>query len=92
MSAAFENGQIWLVALIVLSSLLAVIYVWRVVEVAYFQEPDETMTKKREAPLLMLVPTWILIIASYFFGVNATMTGQYSPPGGFRPYGIGGLT
>ncbi len=32
--AALEKGQWWLVVLIVLSSLLAVVYVWRFVEVA----------------------------------------------------------
>jgi multicomponent Na+:H+ antiporter subunit D len=37
--AALEKGQWWLVFLIVLSSLLAVAYVWRFVEAAYFREP-----------------------------------------------------
>ena len=37
--AALQKGQWWLVFLIVASSLLAVAYVWRFVEAAYFREP-----------------------------------------------------
>ena len=48
--AALEVGW-WPVALLaLLSSLLAVIYVWRVVEVAYFQKADDDSNVK-EAPL-----------------------------------------
>lgn len=37
---ALENGQTWIVVLIVASSLLAVAYVWRVVEAMYLTLPD----------------------------------------------------
>ncbi len=67
--AALERGWWPLAVLILLSSLLAVIYVWRVVEVAYFQEPDGKVAALSEAPLSMLVPIWILIGASVVFGV-----------------------
>ena len=68
-SAALERGW-WPVALLVLfSSLLALIYVWRVVEVAYFEEPPEGAETVQEAPLLMLVPTCCLIGATIVFGV-----------------------
>jgi multicomponent Na+:H+ antiporter subunit D len=68
-SAALERGW-WPVALLVLlSSLLALIYVWRVVEVAYFEEPPEDAAAVKEAPLAMLVPTCLLIGATIVFGV-----------------------
>ena len=68
-SAALERNW-WPVALLVLlSSLLALIYVWRVVEVAYFESPLEQHTTVREAPIAMLIPTYGLIGASLFFGV-----------------------
>jgi multicomponent Na+:H+ antiporter subunit D len=72
--AALERGW-WPVAVIVLlSSLLAVIYVWRVVEVAYFAQPPEDAPRVREAPVSMLLPTWILIGASLFFGLNTKVS------------------
>lgn len=67
--AAMERGW-WPVALaVLLSSLLAVIYVWRVVEVAYFGAPPEAGAGIREAPLSMLLPTWLLIGGSVYFGI-----------------------
>ncbi|MEP2829116.1 monovalent cation/H+ antiporter subunit D family protein [Parvibaculum sp.] len=71
--AALELGW-WPVALLIMaSSLLAVVYVWRVVEAAYLQPAPEGVTRK-EAPLSMLVPAWILVGLSIWFGVNATLT------------------
>jgi len=60
----------WPVAvLVLLSSLLALAYVWRVVEIAYFQPVPEGAPPVREAPLSMLIPTWILIGTSLVLGV-----------------------
>jgi len=67
---ALLESNLWPVAaLLLISSLLALVYVWRVIEVAYFRPPPEDQAEIREAPLGMLVPTWILIGASLFFGV-----------------------
>src|SRR5690606_32170669 len=52
-SAALELGWWPLIAVILVGSLLAVAYVWRVVEVAYFQEAEG---ERCEAPLSMLIP------------------------------------
>jgi len=71
--AALERG-LWPVAAVVLiGSLMAVVYVWKVVEVAYFRDvdPDEGVT---EAPLSLLIPTWALVIANFWFGIDATAT------------------
>jgi multicomponent Na+:H+ antiporter subunit D len=73
--AALDHGWWPIAVLVVLSSLLAVVYVWRVVEVVYFQsapEPDLTDPAVREAPLDMLVPTWLLIAATVYFGVDTS--------------------
>ena len=68
------QADMWPVAvLILLSSLLAVIYVWRVIEVAYFREPADGPGFK-EAPLSMLIPLWGMALASIYFGVDTDMT------------------
>ncbi|NIM00868.1 MAG: monovalent cation/H+ antiporter subunit D family protein [Acidobacteria bacterium] len=66
--AALELDVWPVAALILLSSLLALVYVWRVVEVAYFRPPPEGV-ERREAPWSMLIPTWALVGASIVFGV-----------------------
>ena len=65
---ALEKGWYGVALAIVLSSLLAVVYVWRVVEVFYFRSAPEDSTV-REAPVGMLGPTWVLICASVVFGL-----------------------
>jgi len=52
---------------------MAVIYSWKVVEVAYFQpSPDDD--DLAEAPLGMLVPLWLLVAANFYFGIDAQLT------------------
>ena len=72
--AAFEQGWWWLAFLIVASSLLTVVYVGRVIEVVWFREPSEAAAKASEAPLVMLVPIWLLAGATVFFGLDAGLT------------------
>jgi multicomponent Na+:H+ antiporter subunit D len=68
LTATMEQGN-WPVAILMLiSSLLAVIYVWKVVEAIYFAEPSEKAKAASEAPLVMLLPMYAVIIASIFFG------------------------
>jgi multicomponent Na+:H+ antiporter subunit D len=73
-SGAILSGRWPLAALVLLSSLIALIYVWRVVEVAYFGERPEGGAEIREAPFSMLVPTWLLIGSTVFFGLNTTLS------------------
>jgi multicomponent Na+:H+ antiporter subunit D len=73
--AALAEG-LWMVAAVVMiGSLMALVYVWKVVEVAYFQHPDPDH-EIREAPLSLLVPTWVLVVASFWFGIDAGMTAE----------------
>jgi len=65
----------WPVAiLILLSSLLAVVYVWRIVEVMYMRPVPEDAPEIEEAPPSMLIPTWILIGASVYFAIDTELT------------------
>ncbi len=73
--ATLERGWWPVAALIVMTSLLAVIYIWRVIETAYFQPAEkrpDSMPQIREAPAWMLVPTWILVLANVYFGIETT--------------------
>jgi len=71
--AAIERGWWPLGLLVLLSSLLAVIYVWRFVETAYLKPVPEDAEPVEEAPGSLLFPTWILIIASIYFGINTDL-------------------
>ena len=71
---ALEAG-LWPVAvLILMSSILALVYIWRVVEVGYFKAPPEGADEITEAPVSMLLPTWILIGSTLVFGVWTSLS------------------
>ena len=71
---ALETGD-WIIAfMIVASSLIAVIYVWRIVEVAYLTPAPEGSKPVKEAPLSMLLPMWFLALVCIYFGINADLT------------------
>ncbi|MGB2182117.1 MAG: monovalent cation/H+ antiporter subunit D family protein [Pseudomonadales bacterium] len=75
-TAALEQ-QHWLVAFIVLvGSLLAVVYIGRILEAAYLKKPSAITADKtiKEAPLLMLIPMWILVLANIYFGIDTSLS------------------
>jgi len=68
--SALEIGW-WPVAIaIVLTSLLAVIYCWRVIETIYFK-PLLSKNLTSETPISMLLPIWVGALACIYFGLNA---------------------
>ena len=76
--AATEQGH-WLAAgVIVGGSLLAIMYVWKIVEYAYFKSPinnpGHNAKTSLEAPLQMLIPLWLLVIANFYFGLNTSFS------------------
>ncbi|MEO1015263.1 MAG: monovalent cation/H+ antiporter subunit D family protein [Pseudomonadota bacterium] len=82
LQAAFDVGRPWAAFLIVASSLIAVVYVGRVVELILLREPpvdgplsaDANGEQVREAPLSMLIPMWLLVAANVYFGLRTDVT------------------
>jgi multicomponent Na+:H+ antiporter subunit D len=72
--ASIEAGYWWLAALVVGTSLIAVVYVWRFVEAAYLSPPGEAAPRPGEAPLPMLAASWVLVAACLWFGFDTSFT------------------
>jgi multicomponent Na+:H+ antiporter subunit D len=67
--ATLEQG-LWPIAVLVLiSSLLALAYIWRLIEAAYFEKPATGSAEVLEAPMSMLIPIWALVVANFYFGI-----------------------
>ena len=72
LSAALEAGRPLIAAAVVLSSLLAVAYVWRFVERAYFRDPPAAHPVAGEAPATMMAPAIALTALVVAAGLYAT--------------------
>ena len=70
---ALAKGWFAVAALILLSSFLALVYVWRVVEVLFLREPA-IENPVQEAPWSMRLPTWVLIGGTVVFGLYTDWT------------------
>ncbi len=71
---ALERGMWPVAALVLVTSTMAAVYIWRVVEAIYFGDAPERDRPVSEAPLSLLVPTWALIGANLYFGIDASLT------------------
>ncbi|MEO0998153.1 MAG: monovalent cation/H+ antiporter subunit D family protein [Pseudomonadota bacterium] len=67
--AALEYGAlgVGLIVVIAVGSLLAVVYIWRIVEAVGFGEPARER-EPREAPAALLATTWAVALANLWFG------------------------
>ena len=72
--ALLENGWWPLTILVLISSLLAVIYVWRIVEWVYFSSPRIMIDEVKDPPLGQLVPIYVLVIANFYLGIDTSLT------------------
>jgi len=72
--AAVETGQWTVVAVVVFSSLLALIYILKVIEAAYFQPSPDGVVERGEAPLTILAPLGLLAFACLYFGIDTGLT------------------
>jgi multicomponent Na+:H+ antiporter subunit D len=73
---AVEHGW-WSVAfLIVASSVISVVYIGRIVEVAYFQPTNATTEQASEPPISMLVSIVAFVVLTIYLGIDTTWSGE----------------
>lgn len=69
--AFIMEGQWWMVLIIAIGSILAIAYVWRLVAAIWLRPPHDTAAPRREAPMSLLLPVWLLIALNVYIGVQA---------------------
>ena len=88
LTALVEQGWWPVAVLILLGSMLAVVYVCRVVEVAYFKAPLDENIKVKEAPVSFLIPIWTLVIANIYFGIDTRLSVQVAQGAAQSLFGV----
>ncbi|MBU2971612.1 monovalent cation/H+ antiporter subunit D family protein [Pseudoalteromonas sp. C2R02] len=88
LTALVEQGWWPVAVLILLGSMLAVVYVWRVVEIAYFKAPLDENIKVKEAPMSFLIPIWTLVIANIYFGIDTRLSVQVAQGAAQSLFGV----
>ncbi|MEL6111235.1 MAG: monovalent cation/H+ antiporter subunit D family protein [Pseudomonadota bacterium] len=73
LQGTFEAGYWPASFLIVASSLIAVVYVGRIIEIM-IRKPENPAPAVSEAPLSMLVPMILLVVANLYFGLQTDLT------------------
>jgi multicomponent Na+:H+ antiporter subunit D len=71
-SAIIAAGYWQIAAIVLLSSALSVIYLWRLVETLWFAPSDVVENRSPELAMIY-IPLWVLAIANIWFGINAGM-------------------
>lgn len=87
--AAIEKGWWPIAALILMGSLLAVVYVWTIVETAYFKTPEVGKEPIEEAPMAFLVPVWLLVGANIYFGIDTRLSVDIAQAAAQSLFGVG---
>ena len=68
--AILEKDWWWLAMIVLFTSLLAVIYIWRVIEQMYFRAPKKECGYIEEASPVLLTCTWVMILTTVYFGID----------------------
>ena len=94
LQAAFDAHMPIAAFLIVASSLLAVIYIGRIIEVMVLRDPPTEgpyAAPVKEAPLEMLIPMWAIVAANIYFGLQTELTASVAADAAKALFGAGGF-
>jgi multicomponent Na+:H+ antiporter subunit D len=71
--ASFERGWWWLAALIVASSVLSLVYMWRIVEAMYARSAEQRRQEDGRVPIAMILPALLMVAACVYFGIDTRL-------------------
>lgn len=73
-SAALDKGWVALAALLIVSSLMAVVYIGKIIDVAYFKPAPAKHAAVKDVPVSILIPCWTFAILTIYFGIDTRLT------------------
>ena len=73
-TGALDKGWLPVAVLLIISSLMAIVYIGKMIDVMYFKPAPEEFSNVREAPMSMLIPCWIFALLTLYFGLDTRIT------------------
>ena len=73
-SAALDKGWIAIAATLIVSSLMAVVYIGKIIDVAYFKPAPANHATIKDVPVSILIPCWTFAILTIYFGIDTRLT------------------
>lgn len=74
--ASFEASYWGLIVVIVISSIMAIVYIWKFIEVAYFKAPEKetiVLDDNQKTPYLLFFILFVFVVANIYFGLNSSI-------------------
>lgn len=68
-SALAQQDYYFLIVLVIIGSILAAIYIWKIIESLYFGNLSKENNNVTEAPLVLRISIILLVIANIYFGI-----------------------
>jgi multicomponent Na+:H+ antiporter subunit D len=78
LQGALDRNWWWVAVVIVAASLLALVYVWRLIAAAYLHPPSERVAAVREAPAPMLLALVALTVATVVIAIDGSLIGDFA--------------
>ena len=79
-SGAIETGRWYVVLVVLASSIIAILYVWKMIEALYFASSDKvsvngTQDNKgvNQTPVSMLIAVWVAALSCVYFGLDSDL-------------------
>lgn len=72
--AAAELQAWWIIVVVLVGSLMAIVYVWKIIEAMYFQTADTSVEVKPVMNLSLVVPTVLLAGGCIYLGLDTDTT------------------
>jgi len=73
-TSALDHQSVALAAMLIVSSLLAVVYIGKIIDVAYFKPVATQHANATDAPMSLLIPCWVFALLTIYFGIDTRMT------------------
>ena len=87
--AILESDSYVILALVLISSALSVVYLWKIIEVMWMQPAPARSSKLIENPAIYL-PLWIVAVGNIWFGIDASLLVSSSQMAAAALFGGGG--